>query len=93
MNLRYTSRAVNDIDIAFSWYEKQRRGLGFDFLDCLEASVKGILVFPEMYERCHDNFRRCLIRKFPFALFYSIEENQIVVHAVLANRQNPALKP
>jgi hypothetical protein len=32
MRLRYTSRAWNDLDIAFEWYEGQRRGLGFDFL-------------------------------------------------------------
>jgi hypothetical protein len=32
MRLRYTSRALNDLVIAFEWYEEQRRGLGFDFL-------------------------------------------------------------
>ena len=43
MKLRYTTRAKDDLDIAIEWYEKQRRGLGFDFLDCIEVAVKSIL--------------------------------------------------
>lgn len=31
MKLSYTTRAKDDLDIAIAWYEKQRRGLGFDF--------------------------------------------------------------
>ncbi len=48
MRLRYTQRAKNDVAFAFEWYEKQRRGLGFEFLDCIEIAIKGILTFPEM---------------------------------------------
>ena len=40
MKLRYTSRARNDLIIAFEWYEKQRRGLGFEFLDTWKRSLK-----------------------------------------------------
>jgi hypothetical protein len=49
MNLRYTSRAKNDIDLAFEWYELQRRGLGFEFLDCVEASINNMIYFPVQY--------------------------------------------
>ena len=34
MILRYTDRSKDDVELAFAWYEKQRRGLGFEFLDC-----------------------------------------------------------
>jgi len=37
MKLRYTERAKGDVESAFVWYERQRRGLGFEFLDCVEA--------------------------------------------------------
>ncbi len=49
MKLRYTDRARDDLDLAFAWYERQRRGLGFDFLDCVEEAVKSILENPKMY--------------------------------------------
>ncbi|MCO6412682.1 MAG: hypothetical protein J5I92_08055 [Thiogranum sp.] len=40
MKLRYTDRAKDDVELAFAWYERQRRGLGFEFLDCVEIAVK-----------------------------------------------------
>ncbi len=48
MKLRYTDRAKGDIEQALIWYEKQRRGLGFDFLDCIEIAVKSIMDNPEI---------------------------------------------
>ena len=77
MTLRYTQTAKNDVEFAFEWYEKQRRGLGFEFLDCIEIAIKGILTFPEMYELCYSNFRRCVIRRFRFSIFYTIEDKEI----------------
>ncbi len=57
MILRYTDRSIVDVELAFEWYEKQRRGLGFEFLDCVEVSLNNILIFPAMYEPCYSNFR------------------------------------
>lgn len=93
MNLRYTSRAKDDIETAFEWYERQRRGLGFDFLDCVEVSIKLILESPEMYRYCYSHYRACVIRRFPFSIFYSIEKNEIIVHSIFDNRQDPVKKP
>jgi len=39
--------------------------------------------FPEMFPVSHATFRRALIRRFPFSIFYMIEKETIVVHAVL----------
>jgi hypothetical protein len=50
MKLRYTDRSKDDIELAFAWYERQRKGLGFEFLDCVEASVQNIINNPEMYQ-------------------------------------------
>lgn len=93
MRLRYTDRAKNDLEVAFVWYEKQRYGLGFEFLDCIEIAIKEVLTFPEMYQLCYSNFRRNVIRRFPFSIFYTIEDNEIVVHSVFDNRQNPEKRP
>lgn len=93
MNILYTDRSKDDVHLAFVWYEKQRRGLGFEFLDCVEASLKNIINCPEMYQIRYSNFRGCPIRRFPFSIFYTIEDNQIVLHSVFDNRQNPKKKP
>ena len=93
MKLLYTERAKNDIDSAFAWYENQRRGLGFDYLDCVEIAVKSILDNPEIYQIIYSNIRACMIRRFPFSVFYSTEGEGVIVHAVFDNRQDPENRP
>ena len=93
MKLRYTDRAKVDIELAFAWYERQRRGLGFEFLDCVETAVKSIIDNHEMYRIYNLNFRCCVLRRFPFSVFYTVEEKEIVVHSVFDNRQDPDKKP
>ena len=93
MNLRYTDRARADLEIAFLWYEEQRYGLGLEFLDCVEAAIETISQMPRLYAKHHRNFRRALVRRFPFSIFYTIEENSIIIHAVFDNRQDPDRLP
>ena len=93
MNLLYTKRAKSDVECAFVWYERQKKGLGFDFLDCVEISVKLILDTPEMYRIYYSNFRGCVIRRFPFTVFYTVEDNEIVIHSIFDSRQDPEKRP
>jgi toxin ParE1/3/4 len=74
---------------------KARRGLGlgFGFLDCVETAVKSILRHPEMYRVVYSGFRGCVVRRFPFSVFYTIEGADVVVHAVFDNRQDPMKRP
>lgn len=74
-------------------YERQRRGLGFEFLDCVENAVKLIIENPTMYRNHYLNFRGCVVRRFPFSVFYTVEESAIVVHSVFDNRQDLEKRP
>ncbi len=75
MILRYTDRARNDIELAFMWYEKQRKGLGSEFLDCVENALKNIIESPEIYQVRYSCFRGCVITPYlsgrpnPFHLY------------------------
>jgi len=93
MKIIYTGRAKFETESAFSWYERQRPGLGFEFLDCLEVAIRHIISFPESCQVVHSCFRRCVIRRFPFSIFFTIEAEGIVVHAVFDNRQDPKKMP
>jgi toxin ParE1/3/4 len=93
MNLEYTKRAEEDLRLAIKWYEDQRVGLGFEFLDCVEFAVKRIIAFPESYEKPYKSYHRCVVRRFPFSVFYTIEDDIIIVHAVFDNRQDPEKFP
>ena len=93
MKLRYTDKAKDDLELAFAWYERQRRGLGFEFLDCVENAIISILENPEMYKIHYSIFKGCLIRRFPFSVFYTVEDTEIVVHSIFDNRQEPEKRP
>ena len=93
MKLRYTDQARDDLEIAFTWYEEQRYGLGLEFLDCVETAIKTIIQMPKLHAKHHADFRRSLVRRFPFSIFYTLEQEEIIVHAVFDNRQDPARLP
>ncbi len=93
MNLFYTDRSKADMESAFIWYERQQKGLGLEFLNCLEASVQNIINYPEMFQIRYSVFRSTPIRRFPFTIFYSIENKDIIVHSVFDNRLDPDKKP
>lgn len=93
MKIFYTDRAKIEVEVAFSFYENQKHGLGEEFLTALEKSFETIKTFPESSQIIYHNFRRFVVRKFPYSIFYTIEEKIIVVHAVFYNRRNPKDQP
>ncbi|HEY1859413.1 MAG TPA: type II toxin-antitoxin system RelE/ParE family toxin [Gemmataceae bacterium] len=47
--------AEQDIEEAFGWYERQRAGLGEEFLSNVDACIEAICRTPEMHARIHEN--------------------------------------
>jgi plasmid stabilization system protein ParE len=93
MILKYTTRAEADLRLAITWHEEQRKGLGLEFLDCVEYAIKKIMAFPESYENPYSSYHRCNIRRFPFSIFYTFEDEAIISHAIFDNRQDPINLP
>jgi plasmid stabilization system protein ParE len=81
--------AEQDISEAYAWYEERRTGLGEDFLSCVEACAEAIIRTPEMHPTVHENYRRALVRRFPYALFYEYEENTVTVYSVFHTSRDP----
>jgi plasmid stabilization system protein ParE len=81
-------RAEGDIQQAYCWYEDQRSGLGNEFLLSLEACLDNIKRNPLLYSYVHRELRRALVRRFPYGVFYLVEERTVVVLAVLDCRQD-----
>jgi plasmid stabilization system protein ParE len=71
------------------WYESRVAGLGSEFLLAVDAALSSIQRTPELHQVVHKNLRRALIRRFPFGIFYLVEEARIVVVAVMHARRDP----
>jgi plasmid stabilization system protein ParE len=81
--------AEQDIAEAYAWYERQREGLGEDFLSCLDACIQRIRRTPAMHAPMHENYRRGLVRRFPYAVFYEYAEDTVSVYCVFHTSRDP----
>jgi len=81
--------AEDDLAEAHAWYEEQIPGLGSYFLLNIDATLSWIQKSPRMYPIIYKNVRRCLVRRFPYGVFYIAEDNRIMVVAVFHAKRNP----
>jgi plasmid stabilization system protein ParE len=81
--------AEQDIDLAYAWYEQQRPGLGEEFLSRVDACLQSLRRSPQMHTCIYQTFRRALVRKFPYAVFYEYADNTVVVYCVFHTSQDP----
>jgi len=81
--------AEQDIDEAYGWYEGRRIGLGEEFLGCVDACLQAVCRTPEMYATVHENYRRALVRRFPYAVFYEFADETVTVYCIFHTSRNP----
>ena len=87
--LEATPAVELDIEAAFEWYEREEFRLGFEFLDDLRDAYVRILNHPLAYQSLRSGIRRALTRRFPYAIFFSIQGEVIVILAVLHTARDP----
>ncbi len=81
--------AVIDIADAYEWYEGEAPGLGEDFLDCLEQAYTLIAEHPLHYSIRFDTFRRILVHRFPYAIYFEYDDKSVFVQYVFHCSQAP----
>ncbi len=81
--------AEEDLSAAAAWYETQRAGLGKAFLDEVLTAVERLERQPLAYPKVYKHVRRALLRRFPFAIYYLLEADVIVILGVLHGRRHP----
>ena len=81
--------AEHDVSEAYSWYEERRFGLGEEFLSCIDACIQSIRRMPEMHAKVHQEYRRALVRRFPYAVFYEYDEGMVTVYCIFHTSRNP----
>lgn len=90
LELLIRPEAREDVSEAFIYYESCLAGLGDQFLDSLKATLDVVVNQPELYPKVLGVIHRALIHRFPFGLFYLVNQNQLVLIACLHVRRSPA---
>ena len=88
-DLILTPEAERDVEEAYSWYERQRVGLGEAFLGSVDATLEAICRTPRMHAHFYLNYRRALLRRFPYAIFYEETESAVSVHGIFHTARDP----
>ena len=78
-----------DVDEAYSWYEDRRLGLGEEFLGCVDACIQTICRMPELHAKVYEDFRRALVRRFPYAIFYEYTGGKVIIYAIFHASRDP----
>ncbi len=77
--LEFLPELEEDVINGYVWYETKHKGLGEDFLRMFYASANELLWNPLLYPKVYQDFRRRLLRRFPYAIYFTIENNRIIV--------------
>lgn len=89
MKVEFLEAAQAELDQAFEWYETQQINLGRQFLNELDAAIRRVIAYPDAYISIERNLRRCLIKRFPYAILYGIDADIIVIVAVAHLHRKP----
>lgn len=88
-SIRFVPEVEDDLINAYDWYESRSTGLGEDYLRMFNAAVHHIQKRPSLYRKVHGEVRRVLLRRFPCALYYRVDEEHVVVYGVFHCARNP----
>ena len=88
-NIIIRPEAVDDIFSAYDWYEEQQLGLGAEFAQELSNNMDLIIELPKMYSELYRGIRRALLKRFPFGVYYLVNEETNIVLAVLHLAMDP----
>lgn len=87
--LEVQSEAIIEIQKAFEWYEGQRAGLGYEFIEEIESGFERLCKNPQHYTAINQKYRRLRIKRFPYMIIYEIETEQVVINSIRGTRRKP----
>ena len=76
-----------DIEEAIDWYETQKVGLGLEFYQILLTAFQVISSSPYLYPVHFLFVRRAIIHRFPYTIFYAVDEVNTAVEIVAVFHQ------
>ncbi len=90
MKIKILPVANEDLLNGYYFYEQQKQNLGGYFLDSLFSDIDSLLIVSGIHSVFFQDYYRLLSKRFPFAVYYKIEQSMVVIYAILDCRKNPA---
>jgi len=88
VKVRILQEAEKDIEEAFVFFESRDKGLGAYFLDTILADIDSLSWYGGIHRQVF-GYHRLIAKRFPFAVYYKVVNDVVIVYAVTDCRRNP----
>jgi toxin ParE1/3/4 len=89
MKFYFHPEAEKEFQEAVEYFERYKPGLGYDFSIEMRKAIQNILGFPNAWPIIFKGVRRCLIKRFPYGVLYSLDHGNILILAVMHLSRHP----
>jgi len=89
VKIQVLDEAEDDLQDGREFYDRQEPGVGDYFAAALAADIDSLILFAGIHPT-EFGFHRALSKRFPFGVYYLVEEEVIRIYAVLDLRRDPA---
>ena len=89
MKVRFLSPANKELAEVIDYYDHQLPGLGFRMFQEVSSSIERIILMPDAWMKIGEYTRRCLLKGFPYAIYFVKEQKEIIITAIANLHRNP----
>lgn len=87
--LQVRAEAEEDLLQACAWYASRKLGLGNRLLDATDQLLERIVAHPEQWAAGYRAVRRAKVPRFPYVVYFLIENSIVEVIAICHGKQHP----
>ncbi len=89
MRYAFHPEALQEYSEAVKYYAERSVNLAQKFINSVEEVVFKIREYPNRYPIVEGDIHRCLVKKFPYALLYTVSQDSILILAVMHSNRKP----
>ena len=88
MRVEILGSGHRDIVLGGRFYDSQQAGLGNYFASYIYSELESLVVFAGIHVR-YAGYYKMVLKKFPYAVYYKIEDDVVKVWRILSCRRDP----
>ena len=89
MKYVFHPEALKEYAEVVQYYAEQRVAIAQAFINAIEDTVYRIQESPTRYAAIDGDVRRCMARRFPYGVLYTIEQDYVLILAVMHCSRKP----
>ncbi len=88
MTVVILEEAAEDMESGRRFYESREAGVGDYFIESILSDLDSLVLYAGIHP-VHFGFHRMLAKRFPFGIYYAVENETAYVYAILDMRRHP----